>query len=137
MKTELDLQGAFESEAATDNEPAEVPVFDRHGDPYLDAEGKPAVFFVLGEYSDALKRLEQRNRTLNLRNGGVTDAAEMDNRVLETYVTALTDWRIAIKGKAVPFSPENARTILRAAPWLGKQVDRAIAKHASFFANKS
>lgn len=132
----MDLTKAFTDEAADDNEPVEVPVFDRDGEPYTDADGNPAVFFVLGEYSDKLKKFERKRTNRNLRGQAALDATALAKQMAEREAAATVDWRIAIGGEVVPFSFENAVTVFTAAPWLGQQVERAIVAHSSFFAKK-
>jgi hypothetical protein len=128
----MDLNTAFAdevaSEATTDNDPVKVPVFDRNGEAYLDADGKPAVFLVLGEFSDKVRKFERRKQS---------GASDVEDWLIARGVAALAGWRIAIKGKAVPFSAENATALLKAGPWLQKYVVSGMTAHSSFFAQKS
>lgn len=124
----MDLKTEFAAETVTDNDPAEVPIFDRNGEAYTDADGKPAVFIVLGEFSDKVRKFERRKQSA---------ASDVEDWVIARLVAALTGWRISIKGEAVPFSPENAATILKAGPWLQKYVVAGMTAHSSFFAQKS
>ena len=55
----MDLKKAFAAETESDNDPAPVPIFNRNGEPYTDAAGNPAVFHVLGEFSDKVKKFER------------------------------------------------------------------------------
>lgn len=133
----MDLTKAFADETADDNEAVEVPVFDRDGEPYTDADGNPAVFFVLGEFSDKLKKFERKRTNRNLRGQAAGDAVALSKQMAEREAAATVDWRLAIAGEAVPYSYDNAVQVFTAAPWLGYQVERAIVAHSSFFVKKS
>lgn len=131
MSDTINLKAALEAETAGDDKPAEVKVKDRNDEPYKDADGNPAVFYVLGEYSAKVKeydKREEKRRKKALFAGQDESDAENWGRL----ATAITGWKLAIGGQDCPFSHENALTILSAAPWLRFQVALAMSSPASF-----
>lgn len=135
---ETDFKAILAAEAGTENEPAEVRINDKNGDPYLDAEGKPAVFLVLGEYSDKIRDMDRRQANRILKTGrGRLDAGDLEEQRTEKMAAAVVGWRIAFGGVELKYSHENAIAMLSRAPWIARQVGEAMAAHASFFARKS
>ena len=63
---------------------------------------------------------------------------DADEWLIARMVSALTGWDfVEVDGQPVPFTPENATEILKAAPWLHKYVNAGMTAHSSFFAQKS
>lgn len=124
------------SEAAHDNEPAEVVICDKNNNPYEDGNGNQTVFLVVGEYSDRLRRVEKQQSNRLLKQRKLTlDVDDVDDNRYERLATAIVGWRgVSVDGTDVPYSHENALQLLRAMPWVAKQVDAAIVGHDSFFA---
>jgi hypothetical protein len=137
-KPALDLTARFRAEAMGDNEPIEVPIVDRDGDPYTDEHGKPAVFLVLGEYSDAVKAHDRKATNQNLRGGFRTpDADDLKRKTAERLWAATVGWRWAIDGEAVPFGRDYAMEVYTSAPWIADQVHGSMRQRAGFFGPKS
>jgi hypothetical protein len=141
-KPHTDWAQAFASEIDGDNEPVEVFIVDRNGEPYTDAEGKPACIYALGQYSDAVKAYDKKQRRAvqrAIRSGQRVrdDAEDVLRQTAERLAAATTGWRLAVGGTAVPFSTENAARLYMSAEWIGDQVWAAVRAHADFFTEKS
>lgn len=128
MEVETDLFDAIAEESADDNTPVEIPIFNRDGEAYKDAEGNPAVFLVLGEFSDKVREFDRKKRIPN-------ETAE--DWLTRRAITALTGWRLEVGGKTPPFTPANARVLLKRGPWLHQYVAAGMTNHSSFFVKKS
>lgn len=105
----------------------------------LDHEGKPIVLYVLGPDTDKMQRIEraiqakrlkaaQRNGRLNLQ------VEEIEAETIERLATSITGWdNISVDGEALPYSHENARTLMRK-PWMRDQVDEFYRDRGNFLA---
>jgi hypothetical protein len=128
------------TEAKTDDNPVELAIKNRDGVPYT-ANGKPVILLVVGEYSQAYRESERRltNKVLKAaRHGDEVAAEEVEQRTLERVAGGVVGWRnVMVDGKEAQFSADGVMKLLRAAPWVAKQVEGAIARHASFFSSAS
>lgn len=145
MSTHSDMQDwtkALEAEVEPDNEPVEVKILDRNGEPYRDADGNPAVIYALGKYSDAVKahdskKRRQRSKAVQSGKRIREDDEEMTIQTAERVAAATTGWRLAIGGVDVPFNRQNAIALYTKAEWVADQVWAAMHAHADFFEEKS
>jgi hypothetical protein len=133
-----DWAALVKAEIEPDNQPQDVFPIDRYDEPYVDADGNPAVIRVLGEYSDALKAFDRQMTIKDAENGGgpQTDE-EKEQRASERCAAATTGWNIAIGGKEIPFSKENAATLYTNGVWIRTQVYIRMQKRKRFLPVKS
>ncbi|RKH05073.1 hypothetical protein [Corallococcus carmarthensis] len=62
---------------------------------------------------------------------------DMEADALELLVSCTVSWTGVMEhGAAVPLTPDNARRLFTAHPWLRRQVDEAVGDRASFFEEK-
>jgi hypothetical protein len=62
---------------------------------------------------------------------------DMEADALELLVACTVSWTGVVEsGAAVPLTPDNARRLFTAHPWLRRQVDEAVGDRASFFEEK-
>ncbi|MCY1042712.1 hypothetical protein OV208_15415 [Corallococcus sp. bb12-1] len=62
---------------------------------------------------------------------------DMEADALELLVACTVSWTgVMERGAEVPLTPENARRLYAAHPWLRRQVDEAVSDRASFFEEK-
>lgn len=129
----------IQNETAQDEQAASVPIFKKGGAPYLAPDGETqCTIDVLG--SDAKKVQGARDaitrRQLKARRVKLTPETLRDNRI-DIAAAAVTGWSGWTDGAAeYPFTPENAKRMLRAEHIL-VQVEEAIDGHADFFASSS
>lgn len=128
------------SEAQTDDTPYELTIKNRDGVPYT-ADGKPVQLLVVGEYSQAYRLADRRltDKVLkSARRGDDVAAEEVEQRSLERVAGGVVGWRnVLVDGKEAQYSFDGVVKLFRAAPWVAKQVESAIARHASFFSTAS
>lgn len=128
------------NEVQNDDTAIELEINDREGEPYL-ANGKPVVLLVVGEYSKAYREAERSitNKVLKAaRAGADVTADDVERRSLERLAGGVAGWRnVIVDGKEAAFSREGVIALLKAAPWVAKQVEGAIQRHASFFSKPS
>lgn len=128
------------TEVQHDDTAVDLAIKDRDGQPYL-ANGKPVVLQVVGEYSKAYREGERRvtNKVLKAAKAGVeVDAEEVEARTLDRLAGGVVGWQnVIVDGRDAAFSRAGVVALFRAAPWVAKQVEAAIARHASFFSTAS
>jgi hypothetical protein len=122
---------------ARNDEGAAIAVKDENGDPYMAGDGTtPVMITVVGPYSERIRavRERQQKRLLKKARKELTPE-EIHERQIEVATAAIIDWAgfEAEDGTPIPFTPENAREVLTAAPWIQDQVEEAVNAHASFF----
>ncbi|RKH93618.1 hypothetical protein [Corallococcus sp. AB038B] len=63
---------------------------------------------------------------------------DMEADALELLVACTASWTGVMEGgAAVPLTPDNARRLFTAHPWLRRQVDEAVQDRASFFEERA
>lgn len=135
----------LQDEAATDDTPIPVELKDRAGDLYLGKNGKPSVWYVVGEYSKQVKDFDRKQTAKIIKKARRGDdefsADESEQAAIDKIVAASASpfWENVEdeKGASVPFNKDNAAVVLRRAPWLAPQLQRAIKGHADFFKRAS
>lgn len=134
----MDINKAIDSVIETDDEGVIVPLVDREGEPYLQADGKPVTMTVLGEESAPVKRVDARHTRHAIRGGGQKVADEADKRLVERAASAIVAWNGVDDetGAPMPFTPENVKHILRA-PWILMTVIHAMRERSDFFVSNS
>lgn len=76
------------------------------------------------------KALLQQKR--NPRKADTVEAVE--ERTLEIAIAAIVGWDgVELEGKKLPFTRENARTVLERYPFIAEQIDAVAADRAAFF----
>lgn len=113
----------------------------RTGNPLMDAEGNEAIIHVVGQDSDAYKRVQrgQQNKRLNQmsRSRSVKlNADDLEAEALELLVACVKSWEnISLKGTVLECVPDNVRTLFKAIPIVKEQVDFAISDRVGFLGN--
>ena len=133
--------GSIGQETKTDDEPVEVEITDRNGEPYTGKSG-PTVFLVVGEYSQQYRKAERsmNDRILkDARRGIEHDAEDAEELGAERIAAGIVGWRNVedADGKEIPFTKKNVVALLQQAPWVAAKVSRVIKAHSSFFARNS
>jgi hypothetical protein len=135
----------LEDEAKTDDTAVAVPLKNREGEPYRGKNGKPTVWYIVGEYSKQFIDAE-RKRTDRIikqaRRGRVDfDADDAEQAAIDKIcdATSAPFWENVEdkSGTPVPYNRANAAVVLKRAPWIAPQLERAIKGHADFFAQAS
>lgn len=61
------------------------------------------------------------------------DIEEMEGSMIDTVAIAIVNWTgISVDGKEVPFSLENAITVLKRFPWLFAQCNQFLSNRTNF-----
>lgn len=114
-----------------------IPVDIRHP-----ATGKPlGITITVASYeSERVKAVarEMGNQLLlqQRRNPKKADSVEAhEERTFRIALAAIIGWEgVEMAGKPLPFSRENARTVLERYPFIAEQIDAAAGDRAAFFA---
>jgi len=128
-------------EAKSDEVATEIAIKDRRGEAYA-GKGGPTVFLIVGEYSKPYRAAERAttDRVVKAARMGL-DLSSEDSITfrLERLAGAIVGWKNVETedGTPVQCTKENVIEVLRAAPWITQQVERALQSHASFFAASS
>lgn len=129
------------AEANLDNEPADVVIHDRDGNPYEDEQGNPSTFLVLGEYSDKIRAYDRAQTNKNLKKRGRDDSVDadaLDNGIVDRLAAAVVGWKnVASGGQKAEYSSEGVKAILRAMPWTRNDVAKGMVAHSGFFEKPS
>ena len=79
------------------------------------------------------ERVIRDKRIDSLRNQQNWDAKDQDNESLELLSACFIDWEgVFDNGDPLECTPENARRLMRAAPFIFEQVDLFVADRANF-----
>ncbi len=136
QKNGLDLS-ALSSATQREEDGQELHITDVAGNALTyteDGETKPVVFIVAGSYSSFYRKKQLQLSDRNLRKRTVGDAARIDQNLLELAASCVRSWRgVTNNGTPIDCSEQNVIAILRAAPWIRRQVEEAMEDHASFF----
>lgn len=137
-QSDFDLAAA-PSVADVEDQGQWIHLLDRDDEPgYYGEDRKPVRMRVAGSYSNRFRRAEQKVRRKALRGRGKMSAEDLDQQALEIEAACVIEWEgIVSAGRPVPCEPENVVQVLRAMPWVRKQVQRAIDDHAAFFKTAS
>lgn len=132
----------FAAEGKIDDEPVEVQLLDRTGEPYVNKDGSPLTVTVVGKFSTQYKLAERKliDRVFKQSRRGVTpDAEDAEARHVERIAGACVGWTLenAEDGKPVPFTPQNVQRFLTIASWVAPQLEQAIEAHERFFVRSS
>jgi|GEM_PF-843036 len=77
---------------------------------------------------------DQAMARYQLNRGAALTAKEVESEALELLVRRTVSWSGVLEGgKPLPHTPDNARRLYIALPWLRRQVDEACADRARFF----
>ena len=99
-------------------------------------EKKPVTWKVAGSYSNIYRRAKESQVTRTVKKGrsqSVTGEL-LGKQALELVAACSLGFDGLIdKGKKIPFSKDNAKVILDAAPWIREQVESAMEDHSRFF----
>ena len=126
---------------AQDEEGAEVPIFQKSGEPYLGMDGEPSTFTVVGSESKRyrqakhahLRKMGKRAR----RSGTNVEPEQMERDSKDLVAAAVIDFRGWDDGKTdLPFTPENVKALLEF-DHIFEQVNVGVQSHADFFAGTS
>lgn len=133
--------GDIKKKVALDEEGAEVPIYQKNGDPYLGSDGEQSTFTVVGTESKKyraakhahLRRLQKRGRR-----GGAKESPEQlerDSReLISAAVIGFSGWE---DGKTpLAFTPENVMMLLEF-DHIFEQVNVGVQAHSDFFSKGS
>lgn len=99
--------------------------------------GKPMTVSIYGPYSDHFRKVahEQAKKRLTKAKDSKTEVTleEYQDFALDTLSATVVDWDIQFDKKALPFSPEKAKEIFKALPWLIEQVREEQDNLTNFF----
>ena len=134
--------GDIKQVVAQDEEGAEIPIYQKSGEPYMGLDGEPSVFIVVGTESKqyrAAKRahLARLHKRARRRSGTTAPPEEMERDALELVAASVIGFRGWDDGKAeLAFTPDNVRALL-AFDHIFDQVNVGIQAHADFFSASS
>jgi hypothetical protein len=115
-----------------DEEVADIPIYQKNGDPYLGADGSPSTVGVIGSESKEYNRALDKIARKGMRRG-VPSAEETRDRRIDLAAAAVKRWSgWESGGKPFDFSPKNVKHLLGAQHIL-EQVEAGISRHADFF----
>lgn len=124
----------IEAQVAKDEEIADIPIYQKNGDPYLAADGSPATIGVTGTDAKryvAMQATIQR-RMLNQRRAKLEPADIQRNRI-DQASSGVGRWHGWENGdQPLDATPENVKGLLRVSHILD-QVEAGIAAHSDFF----
>lgn len=131
----MDLSTLDTAELA--NQGALLELRDPAGNPVLQEDRSPVTLTVLGEDSDIVTQVNNRNANQFLRGtsaGGQAVTAEMSRtNEINKFATATVGWSgIVVDGEEVAFSPDAAKALYRRFPWIRDQVRAFIGDRANF-----
>lgn len=131
----MDLSTLDTAELA--NQGALLELRDPAGNPVLQEDGSPVTLTVLGEDSDVVTQVNNRNANQFLRGtsaGGQAVTAEMSRtNEINKFATATVGWSgIVVDGEVVTFSLDAAKALYRRFPWIRDQVRAFIGDRANF-----
>ena len=101
----------------------------------LEEKEGPVTIDLLSADSDAFRTRQFAALNKRLRSGKKPklSAEDIDDEAIDLIAACITGWRnIELDGEAFPYSPDNAKALLRRLPWLREQLDEAIADRANF-----
>lgn len=131
----MDLSALDTSELA--NQGALLELRDPAGNPVLQDDGAPVTLTLLGEDSDVVTQINNRNANQFLRGasaGGQSVTAEMSRtNEINKFAAATVGWSgIVVDGEIVKFSADAAKGLYRRFPWIRDQVRTFIGDRANF-----
>ncbi|QPB10617.1 hypothetical protein [Bacteriophage sp. 438212] len=131
----MDLSTLDTSELA--NQGALLELRDPAGNPVLQEDGSPVTLILLGEDSDVVTQINNRNANQFLRGtsgSGQSVTAEMSRtNEINKFAAATVAWSgIVVDGEEVPFSTDAAKGLYRRFPWIRDQVRAFIGDRANF-----
>lgn len=131
----MDLSTLDTAELA--NQGALLELRDPAGNPVLQEDGSPVTLTLLGEDSDVVTQVNNRNANQFLRGtsaGGQAVTAEMSRtNEINKFATATVGWSgIVVDGEVVTFSLDAAKALYRRFPWIRDQVRTFIGDRANF-----
>lgn len=131
----MDLSTLDTAELA--NQGALLELRDPAGNPVLQEDGSPVTLTLLGEDSDVVTQVNNRNANQFLRGtsaGGQAVTAEMSKtNEINKFAAATVGWSgIVVDGEAIQFSADAAKGLYRRFPWIRDQVRTFIGDRANF-----
>ena len=123
---------------ATDEEPSEIAILLKNGEPLTAKDGTPCTISVLGEESKAYRREETAitRAMLRSRKDRLEPEDLLKNRVRQAAACVVAWSGFEIGGVSAPCTPDNVKAVLQHG-WILTQVERRIASHADFFGQSS
>lgn len=125
---------AIQEASKLDERVADIPIYQKNGDPYLAADGTPATIGVTGSDAKAYK-LEKQNvqRELIRQGKKQMEPADIERRRIRMASAAIQRWHgWEANGKPFDCTKDNAKALLSIEHIL-EQVEEGITGHASFF----
>jgi len=111
----------------------------RDGKLILKDDGKPMTVTVFSPYSDVFRQVshdQAKARIAKMKDKPDVEItpSEYQEYALDTLIACTQSWDLVFDKKKVPFSPEKAREIYKALPWLVEDLKGAQDNIANFFA---
>lgn len=131
----MDLSTLDTAELA--NQGAALELRDPAGNPVLQDDGSPVTLTLLGEDSDVVTQISNRNANQFLRGSagaGQAITVEMSRtNEINKFAAATVAWSgIVVDGEPVKFSADAAKALYRRFPWIRDQVRAFIGDRANF-----
>lgn len=110
--------------------------------PLLDGEA-PITITLISRDSNQFQSLQRKVTNRRLQRAGKAgklkvSIEEIEEDSIDLLVAATKGWQgIEFKGSVLPYSPENARVLYEALPWVKEQVDAFINDRSNFLGNSS
>lgn len=131
----MDLSTLDTAELA--NQGALLELRDPAGNPILQEDGSSVTLTLLGEDSDVVTQVNNRNANQFLRGtsaGGQAVTAEMSKtNEINKFAAATVGWSgVVVDGEPLKFSFDAAKALYRRFPWIRDQVRTFIGDRANF-----
>ncbi len=131
----MDLSTLDTAELA--NQGALLELRDPSGNPILQDDGSPVTLTLLGEDSDVVMQINNRNANQFLRGtsgSGQSVTAEMSRtNEINKFAAATVAWSgVVVDGEPVKLSSDAAKALYRRFPWIRDQVRAFIGDRANF-----
>lgn len=131
----MDLSTLDTAELA--NQGALLELRDPAGNPVLQDDNTPVTLTLLGEDSEVVTQVSNRNANQFLRGasaGGQAITAEMSRtNEINKFATATVGWSgVVVDGEPLKFSLDAAKALYRRFPWIRDQVRTFIGDRANF-----
>lgn len=131
----MDLSTLDTAELA--NQGALLELRDPAGNPAVNDDGSPVTITLLGEDSDVVTQISNRNANQFLRGasaGGQAVTAEMSRtNEINKFAKATVAWHgVGLDGEDLKCTEENAKALYRRFPWIRDQVRTFIGDRANF-----
>lgn len=129
--------GAARDVADREEKGTRIPIRDELGEPLIvkDEKGNevPAYAIIVGRNSATFRRTEQQQADRMLRRRSADLTAEMiEQNELEKIAACVKEWNLTDNGNPIPCDKHNVVMVLKAAPWIRREFETAMADPSRF-----